>query len=83
MRTRLRGSGSATTSRRGSAARRWSLQQFGFSYQKFQPNYRQGFGHVHKEQEELYLVIGGSGRVKVADDIVELSNGTRSASSRA
>jgi mannose-6-phosphate isomerase-like protein (cupin superfamily) len=48
------------------------LQQFGFSYQKFEPNYRQGFGHVHKEQEELYLVIGGGGRVKVADEILEL-----------
>lgn len=48
------------------------LQQFGFSYQKLQPNYRQGFGHLHKEQEELYLVIGGGGRVKVDDDIVEL-----------
>ena len=49
------------------------LQQFGFSYQKMQPNYRQGFGHVHKEQEELDLVLGGSGRVKVGDDIVELA----------
>src|SRR5690349_7036837 len=48
------------------------LQQFGFSYQKMQPNYRQGFAHVHKEQEELYLVIGGGGRVKIDDDIVDL-----------
>ena len=48
------------------------LQQFGFSYQKLQPNYRQGFAHVHKEQEELYLVIGGGGRVKIDDEIVDL-----------
>jgi uncharacterized cupin superfamily protein len=48
------------------------LEQFGFSYQKFQPNYRQGFGHVHKEQEEAYVVLEGSGRAKVEDEIVEL-----------
>ena len=49
------------------------LEQFGFSYQNMQPNYRQGFGHVHKEQEEVYLVLEGSGRIKVEDEIVELA----------
>jgi uncharacterized cupin superfamily protein len=48
------------------------LEQFGFSYQKMQPGFRQGFGHLHKEQEELYVVIEGSGRVKIEDDIVDL-----------
>jgi uncharacterized cupin superfamily protein len=49
------------------------LEQFGFSYQKMQPNFRQPFGHVHREQEEAYLVLEGSGRAKVGDDIVELA----------
>ena len=48
------------------------LQQFGFSYQKFGPNFRLPFGHAHREQEEVYLVVGGSGRAKVEDEIVEL-----------
>ena len=48
------------------------LESFGFSHQKFDPNYRQGFGHVHREQEEAYVVLDGSGRVKVDDDIVDL-----------
>jgi uncharacterized cupin superfamily protein len=48
------------------------LEQFGFSYQKLQPNFRQPFGHSHNEQEEAYLVIEGGGRVKVEDEIVEL-----------
>ena len=48
------------------------LEQFGFSYQKMQPNFRQPFGHVHKEQEEAYVMLEGSGRAKVEDDIVEL-----------
>ncbi|HZR94824.1 MAG TPA: cupin domain-containing protein [Gaiellaceae bacterium] len=48
------------------------LGQFGLSYQKFTPNFRQGFGHRHEQQEEAYVVIAGSGRVKVDDDVVEL-----------
>jgi mannose-6-phosphate isomerase-like protein (cupin superfamily) len=48
------------------------LESFGFSHQKFDPNYRQGFGHVHREQEEAYVILDGSGRVKVGDDIVDL-----------
>jgi uncharacterized cupin superfamily protein len=48
------------------------LEQFGFSYQKLQPGFRQPFGHVHKEQEEVYLVLEGGGRIKVEDEIVDL-----------
>jgi uncharacterized cupin superfamily protein len=55
------------------ARKAMGLEQFGFSYQKFQPNFRQPFGHVHKEQEEAYLVLEGSGRAKVEDEIVDLA----------
>ncbi len=34
---------------------------------------RQAFGHRHREQEETYVVVGGSGRVKLEDDVVELA----------
>jgi mannose-6-phosphate isomerase-like protein (cupin superfamily) len=44
----------------------------GFSYQKLAPGFRPGFGHRHKEQEEIYIVLSGSGRAKVNDDIVDL-----------
>jgi mannose-6-phosphate isomerase-like protein (cupin superfamily) len=54
------------------ARRALELETFGFSYQKLTPNFRQGFGHHHREQEEAYLVLSGSGRVKVDDDVVEL-----------
>ena len=54
------------------ARKAMGLEQFGFSYQKLQPNYRQGFGHVHREQEEAYVVLEGSGRAKVEDEIVDL-----------
>ena len=49
------------------------LEQFGFSYQKLRPDYRQPFGHRHEGQEEVYVVLGGSGRVKVDDEILELA----------
>src|SRR5690348_18103152 len=43
------------------------LEKFGFSYQKLVPNYRQGFAHHHAHHEEAYVVLSGSGRMKVDD----------------
>jgi mannose-6-phosphate isomerase-like protein (cupin superfamily) len=48
------------------------LQNSGLSYQRLGANYRLPFGHTHKTQEEVYVVIGGSGRAKVGDEVVEL-----------
>ncbi len=48
------------------------LEQSGISYQRLAPNFRVPFGHRHKTQEEIYLVVSGSVRVKLEDEIVEL-----------
>jgi mannose-6-phosphate isomerase-like protein (cupin superfamily) len=48
------------------------LESMGLSYQALRPNARQAFGHRHGEQEEIYVVVGGSGRVKLDDEVVEL-----------
>jgi mannose-6-phosphate isomerase-like protein (cupin superfamily) len=48
------------------------LEQFGLSYQRIAPNFRLPFAHKHKNQEEAYVVVSGSMRAKVGDDIVEL-----------
>jgi len=48
------------------------LGNFGLSYQKLGPNFRQPFGHRHGTQEEAYIVLAGSGRVKVEDEVIEL-----------
>ena len=48
------------------------LEQLGVSYQRLSPNYRLPFGHTHKQQEEVYVLIGGSARAKVDDEVVEL-----------
>jgi mannose-6-phosphate isomerase-like protein (cupin superfamily) len=44
----------------------------GVSYFRYGPGVRSGLGHRHREQEEAYIVISGSGRVKLDDEIVEL-----------
>jgi mannose-6-phosphate isomerase-like protein (cupin superfamily) len=36
------------------------------------PGFRIPFGHSHANQEEVYVVVRGSARVKVDDEIVEL-----------
>jgi mannose-6-phosphate isomerase-like protein (cupin superfamily) len=48
------------------------LENSGISYQRLAPNYRLPFGHRHKRQEEVYVVVGGSGRIKLEDEVVEL-----------
>lgn len=47
-------------------------ENLGLTYQRLAPNYRIPFGHHHAEQEEVYVVLGGSMRAKLDDDIVEL-----------
>ena len=44
----------------------------GFSYQHLEPNFRQPFGHYHEAQEETYIVVEGSGRLKLDDEVVEI-----------
>src|SRR3954470_24630259 len=48
------------------------LEKLAFSYQRYAPNYRLPFGHSHEEQEELYVITAGSGRMKFGDEIVEV-----------
>jgi len=48
------------------------LEQSGLSYQFVPPGYRFPFGHTHMTQEEVYVVVGGSGRMKLDDEVVEV-----------
>ncbi len=45
----------------------------GVSHLRVKPGKRQGFAHKHDEAEEVYVVVSGSGRVKLDDEIVELT----------
>jgi mannose-6-phosphate isomerase-like protein (cupin superfamily) len=44
----------------------------GLSLMTLAPNFRIPFGHKHEHQEEVYVIVRGSARVKIEDDIVEL-----------
>jgi mannose-6-phosphate isomerase-like protein (cupin superfamily) len=44
----------------------------GFSYQKLAPNFRSPVAHRHGTHEEAYVVVRGSGRVKIEDELREL-----------
>jgi mannose-6-phosphate isomerase-like protein (cupin superfamily) len=46
--------------------------ELGVSHFRYGPGVRSRMGHHHREQEEAYVVVGGSGRLKLDDDIVEL-----------
>ena len=48
------------------------LENSGLGYQRVPPNYRFPYGHTHERQEEVYLVLGGGGRMKLDDEIIEL-----------
>jgi mannose-6-phosphate isomerase-like protein (cupin superfamily) len=48
------------------------LEKSGLSYQRVPAGYRFPYGHTHKTQEEVYVVLRGSGRMKVDNEVVEL-----------
>jgi len=48
-------------------------EQTGLAYERLAPNERTGFGHKHANQEEIYVVIGGGGRIKIEDDIRDVA----------
>jgi mannose-6-phosphate isomerase-like protein (cupin superfamily) len=54
------------------ARRELECEQVAVGYERLKPNARVPFGHRHEQQEEIYVVVGGSGRVKIEDDIVEV-----------
>ena len=48
------------------------MEHSGVSYQRLAPNYRMPFAHKHKNQEEVYVLVSGSARAKLEDEIVDL-----------
>jgi hypothetical protein len=48
------------------------LERFGLGYLRIPPGSRFRYGHMHKEQEEVCVLVGGSGRMKLEDEIVDV-----------
>ena len=44
----------------------------GVGVEKLPPRLRMPFGHTHSEQEEIYVIAEGSGRIKLDDEVHEL-----------
>jgi len=44
----------------------------GVSHFRYHPGVRSSRAHSHREQEEAYLVVSGSGRVRLDDEVREL-----------
>ena len=50
-------------------------ERVGLSWYRMNPGRRTGFGHRHDEVEEIYVVLGGAGRVKLDDEVLDLRHG--------
>lgn len=50
-------------------------ERVGLSWYRMNPNRRTGFGHRHDDVEEIYVVLGGAGRVKLDDEILDVRRG--------
>jgi uncharacterized cupin superfamily protein len=55
------------------AARPLGLERTGLTYFRLAPGFRIPFAHRHEDQEEVYVVIRGSARIKVGEDVLDLS----------
>lgn len=48
-------------------------RDLGVSHFRYAPDLRSPVGHSHREQEEVYVVVAGSGRLLLDDELLELS----------
>ena len=49
------------------------LERAALSQQYVPPGARFPYGHTHATQEEVYVVVRGSGRMKLDDEVIELA----------
>jgi quercetin dioxygenase-like cupin family protein len=54
------------------ARSRLDSEHLGVSYFQYDPGYRSSVGHRHREQEEAYVVVRGSGRIRLDDEVREI-----------
>jgi quercetin dioxygenase-like cupin family protein len=48
-------------------------RDIGVSHFRYAPGFRSQAGHRHREQEEAYVVVAGSGRILLDGELLELS----------
>src|SRR5829696_9246812 len=47
-------------------------RDLGVSHWRYAPNLRSPGAHTHREQEEAYVVVAGSGRVRLDDEVRDI-----------
>jgi len=47
-------------------------EETGFSFYRLKAGKRQPFGHNHEEAEEVYVIVRGTGLLKLDDEIIEV-----------
>ena len=47
------------------------MEDSGLAYHAVKPGRQQPFGHRHKSAEEIHVILSGSGRVELDDELVE------------
>lgn len=47
-------------------------ERTGIAHHLLTPGRRQGVAHKHEQAEEIYVVLSGSGRMKLDDEIIEV-----------
>jgi len=55
------------------ARSRLDSEHLGVSLFSYAPSFHNPNGHSHREQEEVYVVVSGSGRAKLDDEVIELA----------
>jgi len=48
-------------------------EKIGLALEGVKPGKRQAFGHRHEEDEEVYVIIDGSGRMRLGEDVIDVS----------
>ena len=54
------------------ARKHMGSKELGVSFFRYGPRVRSPMGHSHKVQEEVYVVVDGSGRVKIDEEIIDV-----------
>ena len=49
-----------------------AMENAGLSYIRIAPGFRIPFAHKHKQQEEVYVLVNGSARIKIEDEVRDL-----------
>jgi mannose-6-phosphate isomerase-like protein (cupin superfamily) len=48
------------------------MENSGLSYIRIAPGFRIPFAHKHKQQEEVYVLVNGSARIKIEDEVRDM-----------